>query len=184
MTIQTVPDDTKPFSPAMDDEFTRYAESLPEDANTLLEVPVENVPTDKTFNDTEFDAPDSVGIFGDAEPSDEPVTPKRRKSLKKLQKTMGRIQGKMSKFPILWFDEKARENPAWKLDDDEKELIEDSVATVFELVEINVDVEPIVFTLRSVYWVLLYPLFAFCFLFLIKKSKEMNIDAVPPEELK
>ena len=182
MTIQTVPDDTKPFSPTMDDEFTRYAESLPENPSTLLEMPTQNEPVEDT-EETE-DTSESVGIFGDVEKEDEPVTPKRRKSLKKLQKTMGRIQGKMSKFPILWFDEKARENPAWKLDDDEKELIEDSVATVFELVEVNVDVEPIVFTLRSVYWVLLYPLFAFCFLFLIKKSKEMNIDAVPPEELK
>jgi hypothetical protein len=179
MTIQTIPDDTKPFSPAMDDEFTRYAESLPENANTLLEK--DEPELEQELGDTDSTL-ESVGIFSGVEPSDEPVTPKRRKSLKKLQKTMGRIQGKMSKFPILWFDEKARENPAWKLDDDEKELIEDSVATVFELIEVNVDVEPIVFTLRSVYWVLLYPLFAFCFLFLIKKSKEMNIDAVPPEE--
>lgn len=175
MAIEFVPDNTTQPPPLVNGEpteptFDDLAQQMPETAYGFLD--------DATPSPSLPGVDDATGSFLDdaSSSTDEPVppTPRKRKSLKKLQKALERFQDRLSKWPIAYFSAQAVDHPEWKLSPDEEELIKDSVETVFEVLDVGVDIEPISYTITSVYWVLLYPFAAFAFLFLIKKQASME----------
>lgn len=174
MPIQITEDDAKQPNPepvpGTNTTFEQFANGLPE---TVAGFRVPASPEATPQADADAGEP-MGGVYAERVEADvPPPPPRRRKSLKKLQKALEKLEGKIAKFPILWFEGKAKNQPEWALDEDEKELIRDSISTVFEVLDVGVDVEPISYVIRSVYWVLAYPFVAFLFLFLIKKGKEL-----------
>lgn len=87
---------------------------------------------------------------------------------------MDRLKKKTANLPILWFHNQAKLNPEWELDKEEKELITDAIETVFDVLDIGIEIEPLSITLTSIWWVISYPLVAFGFLFMSKKSLIME----------
>jgi hypothetical protein len=171
MTIN-IQDDNQPDK----SEFLEFAETMPETAEGFLDTPpIVNRPSGVQTVDN-----DSGGILDDtgSPPNStyQPPTRKRVNVTKKVRRAMDRLKKKMSALPIMWFHQQARNNPEWELDADEKELIRDSVETVFEVLDIEIEIEPLSWTLQSVWWVLSYPFLAFLFLFLTKKSATMQAD--------
>lgn len=177
MTVELVPDDASMPPPIHlvngEPTFDDLAATMPETAQGFLD----DVDPRIDFTPTSTSSHDGGSFLGDTtntvdDPA--PVVPKKRKSLKKLQKALERFQDRLSKWPIAYFNAQAIDHPEWKLTDDEEELIKDSIETVFEVLDVGVDIEPISYTITSVYWVLLYPFAAFAFLFLIKKQASME----------
>jgi hypothetical protein len=92
---------------------------------------------------------------------------------------MNRLKTKTANVPIMWFHAQAKEHPEWELDADERDMLKDAVETVFEVLDIEIEIEPLSWTLTSVWWVISYPILAFVFLFLTKKS--LTMDKEQPE---
>lgn len=176
MTIKQIPDDQTPAAIPADDEglhvsgsqsFEEFGASLPVDANSFL--------SDATPSaSVEHGSGEGVSLLDSAtaQPEGEVITSKakRIKLSRKMQKAMDKLKAKTSKLPIMYFHNKAKKNPEWELDDDEKEIIEDAFFTVFEVLDIEIQIEPLNITLQSIWWILSYPMLAFVFLFLTKKS--------------
>jgi len=72
---------------------------------------------------------------------------------------------------VTWFDQQAEKQPEWALSDNEREWLKDSMETVFEVLDIDLMIEPIGLQLTSIWWVIAYPFATFAFLFFSKKSK-------------
>lgn len=173
--ITNVPDDLPNITPLPDDgepSFEEMAASMPETAQGFLDAVLPpSVPTtgvgDAGGGDDDF--------LGDA--TDAPPRPRKRVDVtKKMRKAMNRLKGKVSNVPIMWFHTQAKEHPEWELDDDEKDLLKDAIDTVFEVLDIEVEIEPLSLVLTSIWWVVSYPVLAFLFLFLTKKSLTTDKD--------
>jgi hypothetical protein len=176
MAIEFVPDDEVPqqVQPAgpTEETFDSYAATMPETASGFLDDVATPSPTVQGV-----DGGDGATFLDDsANVVTETPSPRKRKSLKKLQKSLDRFQQRLSKWPIAYFANKAKDHPEWALDDDEKELISDSIETVFEVLDVGVDIQPIEYTITSVYWILLYPFAAFFALFMLKKAKSIEVE--------
>jgi hypothetical protein len=160
MSIEMIPDspiDIKDIAPAAP-VFESFAANLPDTADGFA-------PFDSAL-------PDDAGMLfpSDAKAVAREKKTKRVKMSKKMQKTMDKLKGKASTFPVLWFHSMAKEHPEWELDEDERDILTDSIETVFEVLDIEIQIEPLSVELTSIWWVLSYPILAFAFLFFSKKS--------------
>ena len=180
MAIELIPDnEAEPSSPLAhlreEPTFDSLAANLPEDASGFLDEPP---PPSPAVQETPGDA----GIYAARNEGDEPAPPPRkRKSLKKLQKALERFEEQIADWPVVWFHQRAKDNPEWELDAKEVEFMKDAISTVFEVLDIGVDIAPLSYTITSVYWVLLYPFAAFFFLFITKKSATMDKEQANPD---
>lgn len=162
--VQPTPSTTEPTT-----DFDAFAATMPETAQGFLDAAL---PPSASVGDEPGDG------FLDAPPLSEPAEPGRKRVniTKKMRKAMNRFKTKIADIPIMWFHTQAKANPEWELDDDEKALITDAIETVFDVLDIEVEIEPLSWTLTSVWWVISYPVLAFVFLFLTKKSLIMEHD--------
>lgn len=171
MTITEIPDpnDQQPTPPSAT-EFDDFAATMPETAQGFLDATLPPEPT----NSVEDGLTGGDG-FLDAS-SGEPVTPARKRVnvTKKMRKAMNRLKTRVANIPIMWFHTQAKQNPEWELDAEEQAMMTDAIETVFDVLDIEVEIEPLSWTLTSVWWVVSYPLLAFVFLFLTKKSVIMD----------
>jgi hypothetical protein len=174
VTVQPDPDNTPILGSITDDQtetFESYAAQLPETAQGFLDDAVRT-------------SPENVGapLVDALNPETDASTTLRKRVnvTKKVRKAMNRFKSKLADIPIMWFHTQAKGNAAWELDDEERELIKDSVDTVFDVLDVEVEIEPLSWTLTSVWWVISYPILAFAFLFLTKKS--MVIEANKQDE--
>jgi hypothetical protein len=154
--------------------FEDMAASMPETAQGFLESAAEPTQPQAT----------SEGSLLDEVSSDyEPPRKKTVQMSRKMKRMMDKFKAKAAQLPIMWFHQQARNNPEWELDKEEKELITDSIETVFEVLDINVEIEPLSWTFHSIWWVLSYPLVAFVFLFLTKKALVMEHEQGSPQDV-
>lgn len=173
--ITPVPDDTQPSILDNEPTFEELAAAMPETAQGFLDAPT---------------APSHAGV-GDAGPSDDALTSSDapsapRKSVnvsKKVRKAMNKFKGKVADVPIMWFHDQAKDHPEWELDADERELLTDSIETVFDVLDIQFEIDPLSYTLTSIWWVISYPLLAFTFLFLTKKARTIDKEQEHAEEV-
>lgn len=147
-------------------------------------------PTFETFEDFAATMPSTESGFLDSTPissvaavtdpggvsyaSDTPPERKTVKMSKNMKKAMGKFRKKIAEFPIAWFHQQAKGNPEWELDEDEKDMLTDSIGTVLELLDVEFMIEPLNIQLTSIWWVIAYPILTFVFLFLTKKSLTMD----------
>jgi len=173
MTIQQVPDNETPAIVPFDEDeglsisgeqsFDQFGSQLPTDARSFLE---DASPASSPSTPEGETLLGSSATFDDAEVK----KTKRIKMSRKMQKAMDRLKKKTAQLPIMYFHSKAKDHPEWELDAEETELIEDAFSTVFEILDIEIQIEAVNWTLTSIYWVLSYPVLAFVFLFLTKKA--------------
>lgn len=156
------------------ESFMEFSETLPEDAATGFAIAQPSPISDSVPGNDE-----GFGVMGDvAEPSSTPGT-RRIKMSRKMKKAMDKIKQKVGTFPILWFNAKAAQHPEWALDDEEKEIIKDSLEFVFEILNIEFNIQTLDYTLTSIWWVIAYPIAAIGMIFMIKSSA---YKAANPEE--
>jgi hypothetical protein len=141
--------------------FEEFSAGLPDNAKLGFDtVPV---------GQTDGAEGEGFGLFGNSSNPDgpEPTTPARKalKMSKKMKAAMKKIQDKVSSFPILYFKGKAKVHPEWQLDQDEEEIITDSLAFLFEVLDINFEIEQLNITLTSIWWVIMYPVCAIGMIF-------------------
>jgi hypothetical protein len=172
MAIEMVPDNTTDPLDISAPVFEPYAASVPETAEGFLgaALPAEDG----------GGSPGMTGL-GDAAVLGKERRTKRLKMSKKMQKTMDKLKGKASTFPVMWFHSMAKEHPEWELDEDEKDILTDSIETVFEVLDIEIKIEPLAMELTSIWWVLSYPILAFAFLFFSKKSQIVSKQEQEPQ---
>lgn len=154
--------------------FEQLAEQMPETAQGFLDSVQQEA-------DRVGSADDGGSLIGEITA---PAPDEQRRKVnvsKKVRKAMNRLKGKVAEVPIMWFHTQAKANPEWELDNDEKEMLTDAISTVFDVLDIEFEIEPLTWTLTSIWWVIGYPVLAFAFLFLSKKSltidKEQHADA-------
>ena len=162
--IEMLPDDEVPAiqpEPLLDNNVN--------DTNGFLDsddAPTFNIGTDANAN-----------AFLPSEPPAQLVeraTRKRVKMSKAMRKTMDGLKDKVADLPIMWFHDQAVEHPEWALDEKEQAWLRESINSVFEVLDIDVEIQPISMQLTSIWWVLGYPFVTFLFLFLIKKGKTLQ----------
>jgi len=182
MPINIVP--TDPNAPAVpvdeatgiagNQSFDEYGASLPTDARSFLDdaAVASPEPGDKGGN-----------LASSVSASDEPTAALPRRKRVDLSRRMKKFRKKISALPARWFDHMAQDRPEWALSDDEREDITDSIDTVFEVLEIDVEVEPLGLKLTSIWWVVAYPLVVIAALFLTKREavKARYPDEPEPE---
>jgi len=121
------------------------------------------------------DAESGGVVAGDAAP------PRKRIQMsKKMKKSMDKFMRQIAEMPALYFTNMAASNREWALDDDEKELLTDSVSMVFEILDVGFEIEPLSLKLTSIWWIISYPFIVFGYIFFNKKQK---IDANKEPEL-
>jgi hypothetical protein len=157
MPVEPVPNDLIP-SPQ-----PTFAEYIPEHANFSGEPTVPEFTLEPSLED----AGESLGA--DATPA--PAPRKRVQMSKKMKKAMDKFVRQIAEFPALYFHNAAATNPEWELDEDEKEMLTDSVSMVFEILDVEFEIEPLNMTLTSIWWIISYPFVVFGYIFLTKKSK-------------
>jgi hypothetical protein len=116
-------------------------------------------------------------MAGDGE--SEPPKTTRIKMSRKMKAAMKKIQDKVSSAPILYFRGKAKQYEEWKLDEDEEEMIKESISFFFEVLNIEFLIEPLNYTLTSIWWVVAYPIAIFGMVFVTHKAAA---DAAHPKE--
>lgn len=171
MTVSPVPEN-EPLTLPVDDgaeTFNSFASTLPETAQGFLDVPPS--PVTESVEDA-VGGGDFLGAAGTTETL--PPERKRVNVTKKVRKAMNRFKTKVADVPILWFHQQAKVHPEWELDADERDLLKDAIETVFDVLDIEIEIQPLSWTLTSVWWVLSYPVLAFVYLFLVKKSMTME----------
>jgi hypothetical protein len=144
--------------------FEEFANTMPDDASSGFGA-VQPIPSS--------DDEGTQVINGD--------TPARKsiKMSKKMKAAMKKIQEKVCSFPILYFSNKAKIHPEWALDEDEKEIVTDSLSFVFDILNIEFQIEQLNLTLESIWWVIAYPICAIGMIFLSHKAV---VDALHSEE--
>jgi hypothetical protein len=155
MPIEMIPNN-EPLPPDAATKTETFAASLPDDAETYL---------DKPASSADFDKP----LFDQPEPFE--ARKKRVKMSKKMQKMMDGFRDQIVDIPLMWFHNQAKDNPEWSLDDKEEEFLKDAFGVVFEVLDIQIEIEAVSMTLTSMWWVIAYPFAAFAFLFLTHKAK-------------
>lgn len=186
MTIQQVPDDnqriidqsTEGLHITGEDSFESFGASLPSDARSFLDDAAQQ-PAATSGSEGSFLADASNAPV---EPTPAERRQKRVNVSRKWKKAMDRLKGKAAILPIAWFNNQAKSVPEWALDDDEQEMIKESISTVFEVLDIEIAIEPLSWTLTSVWWVVAYPVLVFTFLFLSKKSMVMDKEQKEQQE--
>lgn len=156
----------------------------------------------RNMDDLERELPDNVSGFSsferlDAETapdiddaglgviSGDPLSTPQEKKKKKLQmtremkKAMKKLKERIGKFPALWFATKAEKHPEWRLNQEEEEIISESIGFVMEILDIEFMIEPINVTLTSIWWIIAYP---FCTIGLIWFSHHDAVKLAHPEE--
>lgn len=158
LVITPQPDDSEDKS-----AFFDFAATMPETADGFLGTPNPVAGGSETGEE-------GGGVAGT------PAPPERKKVnvSKKVQRAMNKFRKKAADVPIMWFHQQAKNRPEWELDDEEKDLLKDAVDTVFEVLDVQIEIEPLSWTLTSVWWVISYPILAFVFLFLTKKSQTLE----------
>ena len=157
MPIDLIPEDDAP-QPSGESSFaSSFADSIVENETT----------SDKhifTDEGSIFNIPDAP----------EEVKERKKKSLKmskQMRKSMDKIRNIGGDAIVTWFDQQAEKQPEWALSDNEREWLKDSMETVFEVLDIDLMIEPIGLQLTSIWWVIAYPFATFAFLFFSKKAK-------------
>lgn len=157
---------------------------VPEDDN--VQPSIEFGQDEQTFENYAATMPSTESGFFDVtlptvaqpgDPSSVYEAPPERKTIKmskNMKKAMTKFRKKIAEFPIAWFHQQAKGNPEWELDDDEKDMLTDSIGTVLELLDVEFMIEPLNIQLTSIWWVIAYPILTFVFLFLTKKSLTMD----------
>lgn len=144
-----------------EDSFQAFAEKLPEDAS---------------FG---FDTPATNSVISDepSEPQEEQAAQRRMQMPKKMRAEMKKLKKKIAEdIPELFFNRRAEQldQPAWKLTEDESEAIADSVNMVLEVLDIDFAIEPLNYTLTSIWWVLAYPCIVILGIFMLKQQEIMR----------
>jgi hypothetical protein len=155
-------------------------EMIPDDppSGGLDNLPSPTINSELSFLDgpTETSQPETIFNEPIIEPPIVIEKKKRVKMSKAMKKSMDGLKSKVAEMPIMWFHDQARERPEWELDETEQALIRDSITTVFDVLDIEMEIQPLSYTLTSIWWVLGYPFVTFLFLFLIKKGKTLGGD--------
>lgn len=157
-----------------EETFESFAETMPESATGFLDDAI----APPSASSSQADANDGTTLL-EAAASSQTSERKRVNVTKKVRRAMNRLKTKTANVPIMWFHAQAKEHPEWELDADERDMLKDAVETVFEVLDIEIEIEPLSWTLTSVWWVISYPILAFVFLFLTKKS--LTMDKEQPE---
>lgn len=173
MSVERVNDDNGTLMPpeqlmGSEPSFEEFAATMPEDATGFL---IDDTLPPATPAD---EGAAAALLDGGGEPSPAERRTKRVKMSRKMQKSMDKLKTKMASLPVAWFDSQAGVHSEWRLDDEERDLLTDSIETVFEVLDIEFQIEPLTLTFTSIWWILSYPLLAFGFLFLSKKSLVME----------
>lgn len=152
--------------------FDEFSETLPEDASLGFATMQPSPSPDGSEPGEGFGI-----ISGDSEP-----TPgvKKLKMSRKMKAAMNKIRSKVATYPILWFKTKALQNPEWALDEEEEAIIKDSLEFVFEILNIEFQIETLDIKLTSIYWIIAYPIAAIGMIFMIHSG---NAKAAHPEEI-
>lgn len=165
MTIDVIPDDKEePLLPLVEPEDS-FLSQLPDDASTFLAGSSLPPSTGKGG----FMGADTV--LSDIGPTPQERAKKRVKMSKKMQKMMDGFRDQVVDIPLMWFHSQAKDNPEWALDAKEEEFLKDAFGAVFEILDIEIQIDAVNLTLTSVWWVISYPFAAFLFLFLTHKAK-------------
>ena len=162
MTIEIIPGQPEPEQPS-----SSFAALLPDE-------PFNDFPVSSAGNGAE----PTGGAFGQSDaappPDREAKEAKRTRRIKlsrKMQKSMDKIRNVGADALVHWFHDQAKQQPEWELDAKEEEVLRDSMETVFDVLDIEIMVEPIGMELTSIWWVIAYPFATFLYLFFSKKAK-------------
>lgn len=170
--ITSIPDENAQPQPTQGEmTFDDMAASMPDTAQGFLDQPLIQPTSDEPL------------IVDDSAQIAEEKKTKTVRMSRKMKKAMEKLKDKAANGPIMYFHTKAKNNPEWELDEDEKEMLRDSISTVFELLDINVEIEPLEWTLSSIWWVISYPLVVFGALFMMKKSQQLEREQRPPDNV-
>lgn len=176
MTITPVPD--QPEIQPEGETFQSFADTMPETAQGFLDAALPPMEQSSASEGAGFLSDDGVNSTIDAA-----ARPRKRIDIsKKMRKAMNKFRGKISSVPVMWFHAQAKANPEWELDDTEKELIEDAIDTVLDVLDIQIEIEALSMTLTSIWWVISYPVLVIVFLFLTKKSLILDKEKQATEE--
>ncbi len=156
MPIDIVPNEELP-QPDTQPSLLDFASQLPETA--------------EGFGATPADAGKRAAESDDDERREKAERKRKRVQVsKRMRKTVDKMKANASNFPVLWFNGKASaDHPEWKLNETEEAVLRDSIETVFDLFDIEIEFEPIVAHITSVWWLLCYPALVFTLLFATKK---------------
>jgi hypothetical protein len=149
------------------ESFEEFASGLPDNAKSGFG----KVPTEE--------GTDGVTVNEGAQVLEESPAKKTLKMSKKMKAAMKKIQDKVCSFPILYFEGKAKVHPEWSLDSDEKDIITESLSFVFEVLNINFNIDQLDVTLTSIWWVIAYPTLAIGMIFFSHKAA---VDILHPKE--
>lgn len=149
---------TQPVAPVT------FGANLPEDASGFLDAPIAPAAPMVEDGGTGF-------LAGEAGPDPIERKAKRVKLSRRMKKSMDKIKGFGGQALVMWFHDQAQEQPEWELSKEEKEWLEDSFEVLFEVLDIDIEVEPLNWKLTSVWWIIAYPFVVFLSLFLTKRAK-------------
>jgi hypothetical protein len=105
----------------------------------------------------------------------------RKKLSKKMKATIEQFREMFTDGIAAWFTNQAiaTGRPEWALEPKDAALIGDSVGFVLDVLDIDIDIEPIDVEITSPWWTLLYPLAAFGIVFFRRQS---TVKQKYPEE--
>jgi hypothetical protein len=124
--------------------------------------------------------PATTSVFDDAERK-EKKKDHRKKLSRKMKATMEQFRGMFTDGIAAWFTNQAiaTGHPEWSLEAKDTALIADSVGFVMDVLDIDIDIEPIDVEITSPWWTLLYPMAAFGIVFFRRQS---TVKQKYPEE--
>jgi hypothetical protein len=95
-----------------------------------------------------------------------------------MKKAMDKLKNQIAEYPSLYFRAKAKRYPEWALEDEEIDLISDSVKFALEILDIEFQIEALSITLTSIWWVIAYPVAVIGGIWMTKRS---NVATAHPE---
>jgi hypothetical protein len=158
--------------------FGEYSEMMPEDASSGFAIAADT-PSSQSSDVPKNENNEGFNMFGGEDADHSPST-KRLKMSRKMKKAMEKIKEKVATFPILWFKAKEMQHPEWALDEEEKAIITDSLDFVFEILNVEFEIQTLDIKLTSIWWVIAYPVAAIGMIFAIKSNA---VKQAHPEEL-
>src|SRR5271154_4720235 len=162
MAIEAIPEDQAP-----DQVGPSFADLLPEDATVFSGDP------------TPIASPESAASNDGALPDSAPPPRKKVVMSKKMKKAMDKFMRQIAETPTLYFKQMTASNPEWALDEEEEDMLTESVAMVFELLDVGFEIEPLNLKLQSIWWIISCPFFVFGYVFLTKKQR---VDSKPKDD--
>lgn len=165
--------------------FTEFSETLPEDASLGFAIAQPSPSQSDSVPGSENNNQEGFGMMsGDSDGAESSPGNKRIKMSRKMKKAMDKIKQKIGTFPILWFKAKELQHPEWALDDEEKAIITDSLEFVFEILNVEFEIQSLDITLTSIWWIIAYPIAAIGMIFMVKSSAVKAAHPVETEEPK